>query len=57
MRKLLKRFEDLMVAVTFAEAAEYDEAHRLAGGHDDQQESQVSLHPVKNQTLLERAGK
>lgn len=57
MRKLLKRFEDIMVAVTFAEAAEYDEAQRLAGSHDDQMEGRATLQPVENQALLERAGK
>ncbi len=28
MKKLLKKLEDIMVAVTFAEAGEYDEANK-----------------------------
>jgi hypothetical protein len=31
MKKLIKKFEDIMVAITFAEAGEYDEAARQAG--------------------------
>jgi hypothetical protein len=38
MEKLTKIFEDLMVAVTFAEAGEFDEANRIAGNeiHEDE---------------------
>ena len=30
MQKLMKAFENMMVAITFAEAGEYDEAQRLS---------------------------
>jgi hypothetical protein len=39
MKRLLKKFEDIMVAVTFAEAGEYDEAKKiLSEGMDEAQE-------------------
>jgi len=40
MKRLLKKFEDIMVAVTFAEAGEYDEAKKLLSeaGEDTQDE-------------------
>jgi hypothetical protein len=41
MQKLLKAFENMMVAITFAEAGEYDEATKLTL-RDDQQEAVVA---------------
>ena len=37
MQKLIKAFENMMVAVTFAEAGEYDEARKLSGqAHEEE---------------------
>jgi len=38
MKKLIKKLEDIMVAVTFAEAGEFDEAYRCAGEAADREE-------------------
>lgn len=38
MEKLMKMIEDVMVAVTFAEAGEFDEANRIAGNEVPQDE-------------------
>ncbi len=35
MKKLMKKLEDIMVAITFAEAGEFDEANRIAGNETD----------------------
>lgn len=41
MEKLIKMIEDVMVAVTFAEAGEFDEANRVAGNEAGQGEKRV----------------
>jgi len=41
MKRLLKKFEDIMVAVTFAEAGEYDEARKIAGEAIDETPEQI----------------
>ena len=38
MEMLMKMVEDMMVAVTFAEAGEFDEANRIAGNKKIQDE-------------------
>ncbi len=54
MKKLMKKLEDILVAVTFAEAGEYDEAMRLEGGL--QAESEKGSEKYKG-TVLENSGK
>ena len=46
MEKLVKIFEDLMVAVTFAEAGEFDEANRIAGNEIQQDEKITNTVPA-----------
>ncbi len=52
MKKLIKKLEDIMVAITFAEAGEYDAAKREAGA----QEESASLASFKT-TAIENAKK
>ncbi len=57
MKKLIKKLEDLMVAVTFAEAGEYDEANKQSGNTlGSEEELQQSTEGIKK-TALENAGK
>lgn len=45
MKTLIKKIEDLMVAVTFAEAGEYDEANRHSSmEQNDLVDAQDALH-------------
>jgi len=48
MEKLIKLVDDIMVAITFAEAGEFDEANRIAGNTvTEPEEKQAVLSPVK----------
>ncbi len=49
MEKLIKMIEDVMVAITFAEAGEFDEANRIAGNDmaQDQDEKSSELVTVR----------
>jgi hypothetical protein len=55
MKKLIKKLEDIMVAVTFAEAGEYDEATRQAGSA--QEDSTAASLDVFKRSALENVKK
>jgi len=46
MEKLMKMVEDIMVAVTFAEAGEFDEANRITGSEMNQEEKITTSAPA-----------
>ena len=56
MKRLLKKFEDTMVAITFAEAGEFDEANRAldATQEKDQEGADESLQGVQDQVIVKR---
>ena len=43
MQKLIKAFENMMVAVTFAEAGEYDEARKLSGQAHEEESATIPV--------------
>lgn len=47
MEKLIKMIEDVMVAITFAEAGEFDEANKIAGNDMAQDEKSAVLESVR----------
>jgi hypothetical protein len=47
MEKLMKMIEDVMVAITFAEAGEFDEANRIVGNEMPQDENSADLVSVR----------
>ena len=46
MEKLMKMVEDVMVAITFAEAGEFDEANRIVGNEMIQEEKVATPAPA-----------
>ncbi len=42
MKRLMKKFEDIMVAITFAEAGEFDTANELMNKGNAENEDKVS---------------
>ena len=55
MKKLMKKLEDIMVAVTFAEAGEYDEARKHS--ESDLRENADRPQEAFKKTALEGASK
>lgn len=47
MQKLIKMIEDVMVAITFAEAGEFDEANRIVGNEMPREENGAELVAVR----------
>jgi hypothetical protein len=46
MEKLMKMLEDVMVAITFAEAGEFDEANRIVSNEMPQEEKIAASSPA-----------
>ena len=55
MKRLMKKLEDIMVAVTFAEAGEFDEASRHLG--DSSQDDIIQPQEGFKKPVLQNAGK
>lgn len=47
MKRLMKRLEDIMVAITFAEVGEYEAAKKLAASAEPEVEEPVKEQEVK----------
>ncbi len=59
MKKLIKRLEDIMVAITFAEAGEFDQANRELENHavHDNEDAAQHLHGLNTRDALKSIAK
>lgn len=56
MNRLIKKLEDIMVAITFAEAGEFDEANKTLGV-DREEPSSQALSGIGRNTVFESVNK
>jgi len=58
MKTLLKKLEDIMVAITFAEAGEFDQANRELGNDTvNNEDANESLHALNTRNALKGIAK
>lgn len=58
MKKLMKKLEDIMVAITFAEAGEFDQANRELGNNTaDNENAAQPLHGFNTRDALKSIAK
>ena len=57
MKKLIKKLEDIMVAVTFAEAGEFDEAYRCSDAERARDREQETIARPVNKAVFDELRK
>ena len=58
MKKLIKKLEDIMVAITFAEAGEFDQANRELGNNAiNNEDAAQSLHGLNTRDAIKSIAK
>jgi hypothetical protein len=57
MKTLIKKLEDIMVAITFAEAGEFDQANRELGNNVDKEDAAQPLHGINTRDALKSMAK
>ncbi len=58
MKKLIKKLEDIMVAITFAEAGEFDQANRELGNETvSNEDANEPLHGLNTRDALKSIAK
>jgi hypothetical protein len=57
MKTLIKKLEDIMVAITFAEAGEFDQANRELGNTVSKEDAAQQLHGIDTRGALKSMAK